>query len=126
MFVSECMEFESVRLNVEPFLSAIWGGVCKDIMNCGISIHIYCCTLPRESGPKKKKKKKRKKQKLHISSSLQVNPHYIMATEPARARLKNLLLSLRIKYIKGEISCRDWTHHNIVCRLNLCLEIICA
>lgn len=93
-------------------------------MNCGVSIHIYCCTLSQESGPKKQKKERNKNSTYHLACK--VNPHYIMATELARGRLKNMLLSLCIKYIKGEISRRDWTHHNIMCRLNLWLEIICT
>lgn len=81
--------------------------VLKEFRSNCISIHIHGCRLKetlchkncvggggRGAGGH-----------LHISPSLQVNPHFIMVAEPARGRLKTCFWArLRINYIKGEIS----------------------
>ena len=87
---------------VWAFLPVIsrWG-VFKDFMSYYISIHIYCCRLKETLCHKNQGKKN-----FHISPSLQVNPHFIMAAEPARGRLKTTCFwaGSWINYIKGEIS----------------------
>lgn len=62
-----------------------------DFMRLSISVHIYSCRL--EAGVVLEDSVEKKGVKPYISHSLQVNPHFIIAAQLARGRLKTTCFS---------------------------------